>query len=523
MIRRPGPVALARATLCGLAVLPGAAGAQVPLEAPLPADPAVITGTLENGLRFYVRANRRPEDRAELRLVVDAGSVLEDDSQRGLAHLVEHMAFNGTEHFAKQELVDYLESIGMEFGPSVNAYTSFDETVFMLRVPTDDPEVLATGFQILEDWAHGLSFEPEEVDQERGVVVEEWRLGRGASARISDQQLPVVFEGSRYAERLPIGSVEVLETFPRDELVRFYRTWYRPDLMAVVAVGDFDPAAVEESIRTHFAGIAAPDAPVERPSYDVPGHEGTRFAIASDPEASGSQVSVLSLREPPVRRTVADYRQALVESLAGGMLNDRLGEITQRPGAPFALAVTGRGRLVRTRSAFRLTAVVPDTGHIRGLEALLTEAERAARHGFTGTELERQKLDLLRAREVTYNDRDNQPSARFASEYVSSFLTGAPATSIAFDYQAAQALVPGITVDEVNAVARADLEGTDQVVMVSGIDKEGVEIPDEAELRTVFESVAAADIGPYEDTAPDRPLVADLPDPGRIVGEETLD
>jgi zinc protease len=223
------------------------------LDDTLPFDAAVARGQLENGLRYYVRRNAKPENRAELRLVVDVGSLVEDDDQRGLAHFVEHMAFNGSRHFEKQELVDYLERIGMRFGPDVNAYTSFDETVYMLQVPTDEEEILAQAFLILEDWAHGVTFDDEEIDKERGVVVEEWRQGRGAGGRIRDQQLPVTFHGSRYAERLVIGDKEVLQTAPHDVLRRFYRDWYRPDLMAVVAVGDFEPAAMEAKIREHFS------------------------------------------------------------------------------------------------------------------------------------------------------------------------------------------------------------------------------------------------------------------------------
>lgn len=515
-----GAIALAAAWLAlGVPV----AAQQVPLEMPLPVDDAVRIGTLDNGLTYYVRENARPEDRAELRLVVNAGSILEEPDQRGLAHLLEHMAFNGTEHFAEQELVDYLESIGMAFGPSVNAYTGFDETVYMLQVPTDSAEVVQTAFQILEDWAHGLTLDPDEVDQERGVVVEEWRLGRGAAARISDRQLPVMFGGSRYADRLPIGEPEVLETFPQEAIERFYRDWYRPDLMAVVAVGDFDADVVETLIRDRFSGIAPrPDAP-ERPSYAVPDVDSTRFAIASDPEATTSRVAVLTLQEPRSIETLGDWRQTLVEALANGMLNDRLAELSQRADPPFAFAGTGRGRFVRPKSAYQLVAVVPEDGHERGMEAVITEAERAARHGFTETELERAKLDLLRATERVYTDRDNQPSARFAGEYVQHFLTGDPIPGIPFEYEVAQALLPGIGVDEVNAVARENLAADGRVVVVDAIDKPGVAVPAPDRLAVVFDRVAGAELEPWVDTALDRPLVAEAPDPGPVVEEGSID
>jgi len=316
------PAAEAAAPSAPAADAPG--GDAFALDRQLPLDPAVRTGRLENGLRYYIRANAKPEDRAELRLVVDAGSILEDDSQRGLAHFAEHMAFNGTRRFARQELVDYLEGIGMRFGPDLNAYTSFDETVYMLQVPTDEVAILERGLDILEDWAQGVTFEGEEIDKERGVVIEEWRGRRGAGARVQDQQFPVLFKGSRYAERLPIGEVEVLESFPHDEIRRFYRDWYRPDLQAVVAVGDFDPVAVERMVRSRFSGLRPPAEPRPRIEAPVPDHDETLFSIVTDPELARTSVSVAWKRDPDPELTVADYRRALVESLFFAMLNARL-------------------------------------------------------------------------------------------------------------------------------------------------------------------------------------------------------
>ncbi|NJL29740.1 MAG: insulinase family protein [Thermoanaerobaculia bacterium] len=232
--------------------------ATAPHEALLPSDPAVRTGQLANGLRYYIRANQRPEKRAELRLIVNAGSLLEDDDQRGLAHFVEHMAFNGTQALPKHELVDYLQSIGMRFGADLNAYTNFDETVYMLKVPSDDPALVEKGIFVLREWAHAITFEDEEIEKERGVVVEEWRLGRGAGGRLIDQLFPILFRGSRYAERLPIGTRETLENASPEALRRFYRDWYRPDLMAVVAVGDFDVDVIERQIRERFGTLENP-------------------------------------------------------------------------------------------------------------------------------------------------------------------------------------------------------------------------------------------------------------------------
>lgn len=489
---------------------------------PLPMDEAVVTGELENGLRYYVQQNSRPEARAELRLVVNVGSVLEEESQRGLAHLLEHMAFNGTESFEKQELVDYLESIGMAFGPSVNAYTSFDETVYMLRVPTDDGQALATGLQILEEWAHRITLEPEEVDAERGVVIEEWRLGRGAQARIQDQLLPVLFADSRYAVRLPIGDPEILRTFEQGEIERFYDSWYRPDLMAVVAVGDFDPAEVESMIRDRFSQIPAPATPVERPVYEVPDHGETWFALASDPELSQSQIGIVAIQDPHPLEDVGDLRTSMIEELANGMLNARLAELAQQADPPFLAAITARGSFVRTASAYQLVALVPENGHRRGFEALLTEAERAARHGFTQTEFDRQKADLLRSFERAYAERENQQSATVAGRYVTHFLTGSVPVSPEVRYQAAQALLPTIGLAEVNAEAERNLDPANRVITASGIDKPEVEMPTEAELEEVLAAVTAREIEAYVDEVVDEPLVAALPEPGSIVAESTL-
>src|SRR6266478_1719648 len=263
--------------------------APISVQAPIltqqmPVDPQITMGKFANGMRYYVRANKKPEKRAELRLVVKAGSILEDDDQQGLAHLVEHMAFNGTKHFPKNELVSFIESLGMRFGADINAYTSFDETVYMLTVPTDKPETMDRALLILEDWAHNISFDPVETEKERGVVMEEWRLGRGAGRRMLDKIFPVILKGSRYAERLPIGKPEIIQGGKPERLKKFYTDWYRPDLMAVVAVGDFDKTAIENLVKTHFGSIPAANNPRPRPSFDIPDHPGTVYAITTDKE-----------------------------------------------------------------------------------------------------------------------------------------------------------------------------------------------------------------------------------------------
>ena len=447
--------------------------------------------------------------------------VKEDGVERGLAHFVEHMAFNGTSHFAKQDLVKFMESIGMRFGPSLNAFTSFDETVYMLTIPTDKPEVIATAFLILEDWAHNLSFDPAEVDKERGVIVEEWRLGRGAYARMQDKQFPVLLRGSRYAERLPIGDKQVIETFGHESLKRFYADWYRPDLMAVIAVGDLDPSAVEGLIKQHFAGLTGPANPRPRARFDVPDHEETLFAIATDPEASTTNVSVYSklpLRDPT---TAGAYREGVIEQLAGGMLNRRFSELAQKPDPPFLYAFSGRGGFVRTKEVATLGAMVKEDGIERGLDALLSESARASRFGFTPTELARQKQDVLRSMEQLYAEKEKQESADFASEYSRNFLQREPIPGIAYEYELFRRFIPEITLEEVNGLWQARAREGSRVVLVSAPAKPGLAVPDEAKLAAVMQAAAAKEIKPYEDTIAGQALLDKMPQPGRVVKVRT--
>src|SRR5436190_10246421 len=327
------------------------------LTDPMPVDPAITMGKFANGMTYYIRQNKKPEKRAELRLVVKAGSTLEDDDQQGLAHLVEHMAFNGTKHFPKNELVSFMESIGMRFGADLNAYTSFDETVYTLTIPTDKPEVVEKALLVLEDWAHNVSFETDEIDKERGVVMEEWRLRRGAGARTTDKLFPIVLKGSRYADRLPIGKTEIIQNFKPDVLKKFYTDWYRPDLMAVVAVGDFDKAAIENLIKAHFGSIPAAKNPRPRPSIDIPDHPGTVYAITTDKEMTTTSVGITNILPSRQQGSVGEYRKQIVDNLFSAMLTARFEEIAQKPDAPFIFAGAGRSNfLARDKDGASLTA-----------------------------------------------------------------------------------------------------------------------------------------------------------------------
>jgi zinc protease len=486
------------------------------LDQPVPVDPRITIGYLPNGLRYYVRANARPYQRAELRLVVNVGSVEEDPDQLGLAHFVEHMAFNGSERFAKQDLIRFMESIGMRLGPGVNANTSHDQTVYVLHVPTDNPEALRKAFMFFADVAHRLSFDPEAIDKERGVIIEEWRQGRGASARMQDEQMPVLLKGSRYAERNPIGTKQSIEQFKPEVLKRFYTDWYRPDLMAVVAVGDFDKAPIEKMIRDEFGSIPVSDRRRPRPDFEVPDHAETLYAIASDPEAPITTVGVYNMLPLREQVTVGAYRQRQVERLYTGMMNGRLSELTIKPDPPFVRAGIERGIFVRTKEAATMMALVKEDGVARGLSALVTELTRAARYGFTPGELERQRRDVLRGYESAFAERDKEESADLAAEFIRAFTEQEPTPGMTYEYGLVQRFVPAITLDEVNKVAKEWASGS-RVVLVNAPKKPGLALPSETQLASAMKAASGADIKPYLDVSGTKALMERMPQPGSVV------
>jgi zinc protease len=498
-----------------------AATAAVAVPAPV-RDTAVIRGVLPNGLTYYVRRNAEPRARAELRLVVNTGSVLEDEDQRGLAHFLEHMAFNGTRRFEKHELVDYLERVGMRFGPDINAYTSFDETVYMLQLPTDSAGVMETGLQILRDWADGITLDPEEIEKERGVVIEEWRRTRGAGARISDRQFPFLFAGSKYAERLPIGEVETLQAFRPETLRRFYEQWYRPELMAVVAVGEFDPREMERRIREEFGGMEPRQGP-KRPEITVPFADSTRYMVTVDPELPRMQIGINWMLPASPDTTPQEIRRSIVEGMFSGLLSDRLQDITLRPNAPFIDVGSYQGASLRPLETFVLNAAVAEGGAERGMGALVAELERAARHGFTAAELEREKAELLRMWEQIYAERAKTTSAAFAGTYADHFLRPRPLRTLEDEYETNRAVVPTVTLDEVNATARRYAGLRDRVVLVSGPERAGLARPTEARLAFVADSVVRSELTAWTETVSEAPLLASTPRAGSIVEEDSTE
>ena len=494
-----------------------------PLTATIPINPDVIKGELENGIKYLILVNKKPENRAELRLVVNVGSVLEADDQQGLAHFTEHMAFNGTEHFAKHEIVDYLESIGTRFGADLNAYTSFDETVYKLRVPTDSIAIVEKAFLILEDWAKGITFSDEEIDKERGVVIEEWRRGQGAEMRMFNKQLPILFKDSRYAERLPIGKKEILESFPYEAVKRFYKDWYRPELMSVIAVGDFDPEWIEGLIHEHFSRIPASETVKTREIFRIPDHAETLTAIASDPEATGSRIAIYYKVEPKEQNSHGAYREGIITNLYNNMLNNRFQELLTEPDAPFLYGFSAQGRFVRTKEVYYLGAGVGDNGIERGLEALLTEAERIARYGFTESELERNKVSIMRSMEKAYLERDKTNSRSYAAEYIRHFLVGEPIPGIEYEYNLYKQYLPGISIEEINVLARSWLPDENRVVLINLPEKEGINEVRESDLLAIFSSVESSDLEPYVDAVSDAPLLPDLAEPSGVLSTRFIE
>jgi zinc protease len=506
-----------------LSLLPVAAQ-DVSLDKKLPMDPSVRKGKLKNGLTYYIKRNEKPENRVELRLAVNAGSVLETDEQQGLAHFLEHMAFNGTKNFEKNELVSYLQSVGVRFGSHLNAYTSFDETVYILPIPSDSAEILAKGLQILEDWAHNILLTEEEIDKERGVVLEELRIGQGPDQRMREKFMPKLFKDSRYAERLPIGKREVIENFQPETIRAFYRDWYRPDMMAIIAVGDIDVDQMEKMIKKQFSKIKSPKKPKPRPSFEVPDHSETLVSIATDREAPFTQVRLYYKTDRAPEATLGDYRQMVVRQLYGSMINQRLNELRQKADPPFISGFSYYGQMwARTKDAYQSFASTPEGEAERGLRAILEENERVRRHGFTEGELERAKISMLSSLERAYNERNTTESRSFASEYINNFLDGEPIPGIEWEFNFTKEILPGIALKEVNQLAQKWIREDNRVVVITAPEKEGVRLPTEEEILAILDFVEQEDLEPYEDMLASTELMETLPTPGKVQSEKNLD
>ncbi len=506
-------------TLLGCSLLLQAAELPAPGDT-LPVAPHVKVGKLPNGLTYYIQKNSRPEKRLELRLVVKAGSILEDEDQQGLAHFTEHMAFNGSTHFRRHELVSYLQSVGVKFGRDLNAYTSFDETVYMLPIPTDSKEAVDKAFLVLEDWAQGLTFDPADIDSERGIVLEELRLGKGANDRMSKILYPKLFNGSRYAERLPIGKADVLRTFKPEAIRRFYQDWYRPDLMAVIVVGDVDPAEAEKLVKAHFGKLKNPANPRPREYATIPERKESEGLVITDREAPADVLYIRYPIQPHAEDpTYGGYRRDLVEKLYGMMLSQRMMELTQQAEPPFVQGGSGMGKVVRGHRSFAVTALLGKGGHVPAINALVQEDERARQFGFTASELDRARRTMLRNYERMYAERDKSDSGGFVAEYLRNFLEGEPIPGIENEYAYAQALIPGITLEEINAAVRQAIPADDKkLVILMGGAKDGPP-PKPAELLAAVDNARKVAVTAREDKAYGSSLLDKPPAPGRIVAE----
>lgn len=496
----------------------GAAFSQgMALSDKLPNDPKVIVGKLDNGLTYYIKQNPIPENRAELTLAVYAGSVLETEEQRGLAHFTEHMAFNGSTHFNKNELVNYMESIGMQFGSEVNAYTSFDETVYGIKVPTDNSEFIDKGLLVLYDWAHELTMDDGMINDERGVIHEEWRLSQGAQTRMQNDMLTAVFNGSKYAERLPIGLMEVVDNFDPKVIKDFYKTWYRPDLMAVIVVGDFDPADMEARVKKQFSQIPKPENPKPRPTEIIPDQKGTVVKLSSDPECPATMVYVFYKHPQAKTVTVADARRDMVSTLMSQMLVARFSEIALSPNPPFVQAFGAYSPFMGGKDAFMNLAVLQNDKIENAVKVLATENQRMIQHGFTQTELDRAKKDILKMIEKQYNERDKQKSESFINEYKANFMPPHSAfMSAEYEHQLYNKYIPEITLEEVNNYASTMITDDNCVVFVTAPEKDGFKIPTEAQIRKAFEDANQTRTEPYVDKVADKPLVDALGAKGKV-------
>ena len=493
--------------------------AQVNLSDTIPVDPNVKIGKLENGLTYYIRQNKKPEQKVELRLVVNTGSIMEDDDQQGLAHLAEHMAFNGTIRFKKNDIISFLQSIGVAFGNDLNAYTGFNETVYILPIPTDKPGNLDKGFQILEDWAHNITFNDEDIDGERPVVLEESRLGKGAEDRMFRKIYPKIFAGSLYGKRLPIGLDSIIKNHKYEVLRRFYKDWYRPNLMAVIVVGDIEPAKAEEMVKKHFTGLVNPPTIRQRTNAEVFPYTKNEGAVVTDKEATDySLLFNYSFLPTSPSVTIGDYRKDIVKNIFSTILNQRLRELTQKENPPFLFASAYFGSYARGYESFGGDIGVGNSDPVIGLEAFVTEIERAKKYGFTEPELDRVKKSLLNGMERAFNERNKTESQNYVGEYIRNFLVQEPTPGIEKEYEYYKELIPSITLDEVNALAKSLNNSSNKFIALTGPDPAaGKILPTGDELLTKADAVEKTGIKPYEEKVLAISLLTNLPKSGKII------
>ncbi len=487
------------------------------VNAPMPVDPEVTVDTLDNGLIYYVRENHLPENRLEMRLIINAGSLQEEPEQRGLAHFVEHMAFNGTKHFEKNELVDVLEKMGIRFGPDLNAYTSFGETVYQLQVPTNKEGMVDTAYMVLEDWAHNISFDSTEIEKERGVIVEEWRLGQGAEQRMREEYIPVILKDSRYAKRLPIGKIDILKDFPHGNLKKFYRDWYRPELMGLIVVGDIKPSQAKQVIRKRFGNLKNPENTPERETYDIPDNKKPLISIVTDKEYTRNTIQFYIKQEDQKYETIEDYRTLLLHRLYNRMLSARFMEIRQKPETPFITAGSRYGSFIgRTKDAYISFALAKNNRIKESFRRILLENQRVRRHGFTEGELKRARDWLMTTYNQSLKEKNKTRSRQYTSEFRRNFLSGEPIPGIENEYAYMKKFLSEIGLEDVNALANRWIKDSNRVVLIRAPQNKGSEVPTKKEIRNIMDSVWHAEVTAYKDTLIDQPLLSEEPQNGTI-------
>lgn len=490
----------------------------------IPFNAKIKTGKLANGLRYFILQNKKPENKVELRLAINAGSVQEDNDQLGLAHFMEHMNFNGLRHFPHNDIVHYLQSVGVKFGADLNAYTSFEETVYMLPIPTTDKEVVDKGFTILADWSHDALLDNGEIDKERGVVLEESRLGKGADDRMMKMYLPSLLNGSIYAKRLPIGKDSILQYFKYEVVKRFHKEWYRPNNEAVIVVGDIDVEEAERLIKEKFSSFKNPVPARPRGGITtVPPRKANQAMVVTDKEANYTSIQIYgNYIKGKEETTTADYRTSIIKNLFNNMLALRLDELKNSSIPPFIYGAANiGGGWIRGWESFSAFAVC-GTGEVKAaVDALVKESMRAKKFGFTATELDRAKADMLSEYESSYNEKDKTESGQLVSELVRHFLTNEPVPGIEWEYNFTKAALPGITLQEVNALGKWIDIDKKFFALVTAKDDPG--LPKDADLLKWVNTALAAPVTNYEEKQIASSLLSTSPIPGTVVKEEKND
>ena len=495
---------------------------------PIPMDPNVRYGKLDNGMTYYIRHNEKPDNRADFYIAQKVGSVLEEENQRGLAHFLEHMAFNGTTNLPGMTLRNYLQSRGVKFGENLNAYTAIDQTVYMVtNVQTDLPGLVDTCLLILHDWSSFIALEDAEIDNERGVILEEERTTGGANRRVMEQLLPKMYPGSPYGERLPIGTKEVIANFKYDELRDYYKKWYRPDLQGLIIVGDIDVDAIEARIKEMFADIPAPVNPAERTQFMIEDNAEPIVAVASDAELTSYQLSIYNKHEatPDSLKNDLNYWMAeYILSLISQMQINRLQELVQKPNPPFVYGYSYYGDyyVAPTKEAWTSMAVANGVDGIDdAMTALVTENKRMQQYGFTASEYERAKADFMKSIESAYNERNNTENSKYFDACLDHFLTNEPMMGIETEYQLYQQIIPNLPLEAINQFASQLIKNDNLVITLSAPKKDGETLPTEEELLAMYNNANAMEVEPYQEEVFDGPIVPELPKPGTVKKETT--